>query len=160
MKALPASSSRQAWQNIGGQLIPAPAVRTLIRNIRSGKIEDWDGVHAFYLQQGKNYSKEKTNHAFACLLEILSISHSKFTKKLFNSLLEEAFVTRQWMSKLIYESRAKDYESPFRQMVYETQKEMENVIGKLEDNSFIRQQKNETLRFGNLITDIRERYSL
>jgi hypothetical protein len=160
LKALPLTPARQSWQNIGGQLIPAPAVRTLIRNIKNGKVADWDDVHAFYTQQGRSYSKEKANHAFASLLELLNINHSKFTRKLFNNLLEEALITRQWMSKLIFESRAKDYDSPFRRMVYETEKEMENVIGKLENNSFIAQQKNETLRFSDMVTNIRHRYSL
>jgi hypothetical protein len=43
-----------------------------------------------------------------------------------------------WMVKGIYESRAKDYANPFRRMVYESQKEMEKVVGRLKDNAFIR----------------------
>jgi hypothetical protein len=42
--------------------------------------------------------------------------------------------------KGIYESRAKDYTNPFRKMVYDTEDEMNTVLGKLEDNSFIQQQ--------------------
>ena len=44
------------------------------------------------------------------------------------------------MCKGILESRAKDYTNPFRKMVYETNEEMNKVIGKLEDNTFIQQQ--------------------
>ena len=40
----------------------------------------------------------------------------------------------------IFDSRAKDYSNPFRKMVYETNNEMNKVIGRLEDNSFIQQQ--------------------
>jgi hypothetical protein len=46
------------------------------------------------------------------------------------------------MTKGIYESRAKDYYSEFRKMVYDSQKQMDKVIGKLSDNAFINQQKN------------------
>ncbi len=44
------------------------------------------------------------------------------------------------MSKGIYESRAKDYTNPFRKMVYENDAEMNKVLGKLEDNSFVQLQ--------------------
>jgi hypothetical protein len=42
------------------------------------------------------------------------------------------------MVKGIFDSRAKDYHNPFRKMVYETRRQMEAVIGKLDDNSFIK----------------------
>jgi len=45
------------------------------------------------------------------------------------------------MVKGIYDSRAKDYSNPFRKMVYENRKEMDIVTGKLESNSFIRQEE-------------------
>ncbi len=47
------------------------------------------------------------------------------------------------MTEGIYNSRAKDYSSEYRQMVYENQQEMDAVLGKLEDNSFIIQQREE-----------------
>ena len=61
--------------------------------------------------------------------------------------MQESLATREWMVKGIYESRAKDYHNEFRKMVYETKKEMEKVIGKLEDNVFIRQQLEEIKQF-------------
>jgi hypothetical protein len=44
------------------------------------------------------------------------------------------------MTKAIYDSRAKDYSSSYRKMVYESFAEMNEVVGKLEDNGFIKQQ--------------------
>ena len=44
------------------------------------------------------------------------------------------------MSKEIYTSRAKDYTNPFRKMIYETNEEMNAVVGRLEDNQFIQDQ--------------------
>jgi hypothetical protein len=44
------------------------------------------------------------------------------------------------MAKGIYNSRAKDYNNAFRKMVYDTNEEMNKVIGRLEDNSFIQEQ--------------------
>ena len=144
---LPADSERLAWSNVGGQLIPTQALNSLLRRIQQGKANGWEEVHAFYARQGQAYEKQKTFHAYASLLETLKIKSSKFNKKLFADLLRDAMKTREWITKNIYESRAKDYTSPFRQMVYETEKEMEKVIGKLKDNSFIKEQQQETLVF-------------
>lgn len=44
------------------------------------------------------------------------------------------------MCKNILESRAKDYTNPFRKMVYDNNEEMNQVVGRLEDNSFIQHQ--------------------
>jgi len=83
------------------------------------------------------------HHAYTSLLEILLITPRQFTADFFIQLLQDALLTRTWMCKGIYESRAKDYSNPFRKMVYETTEEMNRVVGSLEDNSFIQQQTGE-----------------
>ncbi len=52
-----------------------------------------------------------------------------------------AIGTREWIFQNIYNSREKDYTSEFRKMVYDTDAEMNEVLGKLEDNVFIEQQR-------------------
>ncbi len=144
---LPARPTRKQWLNTGGQLIPGSSLATLIRNIETGKTGSWDEVHTFYREQSMKYEKEKTIHAYAALLELLGISNEKFSFKLFQSLLQQALSSKRKMTDAIYQSRAKDYSNPFRKMVYETEKEMEMVTGKLKDNSFIRQTKEELTVF-------------
>jgi hypothetical protein len=139
-KSLSAKIQRSQWINIGGQLIQKDEVEKLKRNIVIGKIKSWDEVHNFYRLQGEVYETDKLNHAYTSLLEILSITPKQFTTTLFKELLQKAIATKEWMCKGIYDSRAKDYSNPFRKMVYETNAEMNNVIGKLEDNSFIQEQ--------------------
>ena len=41
----------------------------------------------------------------------------------------------------IYNSREKDYTNPFRMMVYGNEKEMNKVVGSLDDNPFILQEQ-------------------
>jgi hypothetical protein len=147
LKALPKNPVRKHWKNMGGQLIPEPAVQTMIRNIRSGKINSWDEVHAFCRQQGAQYSKEKLHHAYASLLELLKLRPSRFTKKIFIQLLQQAMAIKEDMLKKIIDSRSKDYSNPFRKMLYDTEKEMEKVIGALKDNAFILQQQKEMAAF-------------
>ena len=72
------------------------------------------------------------------LLEILQLKPADFDKKVFKELIKQAVATREWMVKGIFDSRAKDYHNPFRKMVYDNRKQMETVIGKLDDNSFIK----------------------
>ena len=48
--------------------------------------------------------------------------------------------TKSWMCKGIYNARAKDYTNPYRKMVYETNEEMTEVLGRIEDNSFVQEQ--------------------
>lgn len=154
MQSLPGKPVRNKWKNIGGQLITDTAVNSLIRSIHSGKISSWDEVHDFYSKKSILYNKEKFQHSFASLLEVLKLTQGKFTKKIFIRLLEQAIATKEWMVKNIYNSRAKDYENPFRQMVYDTPQEMEKVLGKLADNGFIKQQQNELEEYRSRVTAI------
>jgi hypothetical protein len=158
-KALPGDITRNNWKNAGGQLLPEPALRNLIRSVRSGRINSWDEVHAFYHTQGNKYQAEKFRHAFASLLEVLQLSPSRFTKKIFLQLLKQALTTKEWMTTGIYQSRAKDYSNPFRKMVYETEQEMEKVIGKLKDNSFIQQQQEELAAFNKQVEELQQQFA-
>ena len=113
------------------------------RNIKAVKLKSWDDMHSFYKEKGVSYTTDKLSHAYTSLLEILNITPKHFTPALFKQLLLQAVDTREWMCKGIYDSRAKDYSSPFRKMIYDTNEEMNKVIGRLEDNSFIQQQLKE-----------------
>lgn len=139
-KTLSAKILRNEWLNIGGQLIEKTAVEKLQRHITSGKINNWEGVHDFYILQSDRYTIDKLNHAYTSLLEILNITPKQFTAGLLKQLLQEAVATREWMCKGIYDSRAKDYTNTFRKMVYDTNEEMNKVVGRIEDNPFIQQQ--------------------
>ena len=142
-KTLSAKIQRSQWLNIGGQLMPAEEVKKCLHNIKSGKVNDWNAVHDFYKKQGSVYETNKLHHAYTSLLEILNITAKQFTAELLKQLLQQLLVTREWMCKGIYDSRAKDYTNPFRKIVYETNEEMNTVLGRLEDNSFIQQQMGE-----------------
>ncbi|MEO5564264.1 MAG: DUF4954 family protein [Chitinophagaceae bacterium] len=138
---------RSEWVNVGGQLVPKPTLNTLIKNIHKGTVNNWNQIHDFYRESSEKYSYQKLQHALACLFEITKLTPQKINKKVFGELLQQTIATKEWMVKGIYESRAKDYESEFRKMVFESQKEMDKVIGRLKDNSFIAQQQEELKAF-------------
>jgi hypothetical protein len=64
------------------------------------------------------------------------------------------------MSQSIYQTRSKDYNSDFRKMVYDTQEEMEQVMGKLEDNGFIQQEIEDLKVFKQKINKLRKQFRL
>jgi Domain of unknown function (DUF4954) len=138
-KSLSAKIKRSGWINLGGQLVQQEDVEKLKYNIKAGKVKDWEELHQFYKIKGDAYPQDRLNHAYTSLLEILNITPRQFTPALFKTLLQQAIATQEWMCKGIYSSREKDYTSPYRKMVYDTNEEMNKVTGRLEDNSFIQQ---------------------
>ncbi|MDF2189971.1 DUF4954 family protein [Paraflavitalea sp. CAU 1676] len=140
-EALPAKAVITPWINAGGQLIQRASLDKLIKQVHGGRVRSWNDIHAFYTEQSDNYLEEKLHHAAAAVKAVLGINLKKATPATIRQMLQQSVQTKEWMVEGIYESRAKDYRNPFRQMVYETKEAMNKVIGKLEDNSFIKQEK-------------------
>ncbi len=157
---LPLRARRTEWVNAGGQLFPGSSVKTMIRNIHSGKIKSWNDMHNFYKLNGELYEEQKFQHGFASLLEIIKINPNDFNKKKFAALLKQSLNTREWMVKGIYESRAKDHHNEFRKMVFETRSEMEKVMGKLSDNSFIKLQIEEMKQYRRKVKELSDKFKL
>lgn len=150
-KSLTAKTSRSKWINVGGQLIRQSALRTLMDKIKNGEIEDWSAVHLFYKEQGKAYKTDKLQHAYTALLELHQITGKQFTAAFLTQLLTDALKTRTWMTNGIYGARAKDYTNEFRKMVYDNAEEMNEVLGKLEDNEFVQTELEKLEIFSNAV---------
>lgn len=158
LQALPKNPLRFEFVNIGGQLFPENALHTILTDVKDNKIQTWDELHAHYEQNGKIYKDQKLQHAYASLLEILNIEN--LNAALFKTLLFQTLDTKEWMVKNIYDSRSKDYQSEFRKMVYDNEEEMENVVGKLDDNIFINQQREEFKQFRAAVEKVIEQFRL
>lgn len=147
IKMLPASFSLFTWINVGGQLILEVELKKFMDTIRKGRIKSWKQVHQFYQTQGENYKTDKLHHALAALLRVHGFDIKKAGKAAVLKLLKDSILTREWMVRNIESSRKRDYDDPFRKMVYENDAEMNQVIGKLEDNGFIKQEKQSLKEF-------------
>jgi hypothetical protein len=158
--ALPARPTRGEWANVGGQLIPATELESFKEKIRTGKIKSWDAVHEYYRAEGNKYSAQKLKHALASLSEITGINLKKMDAHQFTNLLSGMVATKEWLTKGIHDSRAKDYTNPYRKMVYESIGEMNEVVGKLEENSFIKQQIAELQAFKKEIQSLKKKFKL
>jgi Domain of unknown function (DUF4954) len=137
---LPENKKAEKWVNAGGQLIKISAFDRLLSDIRSGNITGWSDIHTFYRKQAMNYMGDKMHHAFDLLFEEFGISIKHANTQELKKILTESISTAEWLTKEIFNSREKDYLNPFRQMVYENEKEMEKILGSLSDNSFIQDQ--------------------
>ncbi|HXB95702.1 MAG TPA: DUF4954 family protein, partial [Puia sp.] len=144
LKTLPANPVLQPWINAGGQLIRESELNKLISQVHSGRIRNWDQVHQWYIRQGEQYPADKLADALAALKTATGISIRRDGPQALRHLLRQSVALKEQLTKEIYESRAKDYTNPFRKMVYESPEEMNAVLGRLPDNSFIRQEKEAT----------------
>ncbi|RYY62614.1 MAG: DUF4954 family protein [Chitinophagaceae bacterium] len=142
-----ATPALHEWSNIGSQLVPRQKEEELLSGIRSGGISGWEEVHSFYHACSDSYLLDKARHAAAAMFYVKDISLEGFDEKTFATLVSEAVATKEFITGAIYNSRAKDYLNPFRQMVYNSTEEMETVVGALADNSFIQQQRDELAVF-------------
>ncbi len=133
------NAKRESWVNVGGQLMPSSTFSNLLDKIRSGKVKSWDGVHASYLDAASTYYDQVLLHALASLMEIDGLKKRSFNEEKIEELLAEHLQTTEKVYEGIVASREKDMTNPFRTMVFDDKEEQEAVIGKLEDNSFIKQ---------------------
>jgi hypothetical protein len=154
LEAIPNSLPLSKWVNVGGQLIRDSELQRLLQQIRTGKIREWQQVHEFYVRQGENYAQDKLIHALAALKEIRGTSLRRAGTAGLKELLEQAVRTKEWMTKGIYDSRAKDYTNPFRKMVYDSPEEMNAIVGSLSENGFIKQEKAALRKYIKEVEDI------
>jgi hypothetical protein len=143
------------WVNFGGQIVPAFSADELRKDIGEGKYKSWDEIHRVYNLWEENYPLDECRHAW----KLLALFHE--TEALNADMIKKEFAvvkeTRQWMDKQIYESRAKDYNNQFKKATFRNQAEMEQVLGKLADNSFIRLFQNESIAFNEMIERVSAR---
>ncbi|WP_447642191.1 MULTISPECIES: DUF4954 family protein [Chitinophagaceae] len=131
------------WLNVGGQLIPEEHIAQLRKDIHSGKLDSWDDIHHFYKAEGESYDRYKTAHALSLLAQSQNIDTSRLSHAQINNLLDQYVQHEQTVLDAIIVSRKKDYTSTFRKMIYDSEEEMNEVLGTFDGNSFILQKEKE-----------------
>jgi len=144
------------WVNFGGQIVPAFRVDKLRKEIGEGKYKNWDEIHHVYDLWNQEYPLDKCRHAWA-VLEFLRGADETPDIETFKKELTLVLDIHHWIEEQIYESRAKDYRNQFKKATFRNQAEMEQVLGKPEDNSFIRLVKKDGINFREMIEKITAR---
>lgn len=146
------------WLNIGGQLMSEKDVEALKDQIKNKSINSWDELHEAYYNEGQIYASKKTQHALAALLEIENIRPGNISNEKIIEWLGKSVVINESITERIRQSRAKDYTNPFRKMVYNSDKEMNNVTGDFSSNGFIKQKQEELEKFRQLVQKLKMKF--
>lgn len=144
------------WINLGGQIIAESDLKRLKERIVRRELDSWTAIHAEYDALWERYPLTKAYHAFATLLAINGVGMEDLTGACWAGFLQRAVQTQDKIARLTYESRAKDYETPLRRVTYDSPEEMEAVVGTIEDNSFIQQERDEAELFRQAVARIME----
>jgi carbonic anhydrase/acetyltransferase-like protein (isoleucine patch superfamily) len=145
---------RETWLNVGGQLMTAGQVDGIKKDITNGTIPTWNMLHDRYQQYGTEYPVGKFRHAVASLMEIEAVPMESFTLDQLQHLLAQSVGTAEWISAQVISSREKDYKNPFRKMAYDNTQQMEAVLGKPENNSFLTQTRKKTAIYKNTLNEV------
>jgi len=132
-------SPRGRWYNLGGLLIPQDELEKLKTRIRERSINSWDDLHEQYHNIYQSYPQHNVSYALASLLELQGCDLHSVTEDNWQQWLEDCISIQQKIERRTLASRDKDYQNPFRKLTYDTEAEMEAVLGKVADNSFIHQ---------------------
>jgi hypothetical protein len=144
------------WVNAGGQIVPAFRMDELRREIGEGKYKSWDEIHRVYEIWEEGYALDKCRHAWFVLVFLQETDRAisaDVLKKEFAAVVE----IRNLIDKQIYASREKDYRNPFKKSTFRNMDEMEQVLGKHDDNPFIRLIHKESADFKEMIERVSAR---
>lgn len=130
------------WMNLGGQLMMTSDVDRLRADIREGKLKSWKEIHRRYNDIWKRYPHDKLRHAFLSLGYMMR--NCDITSEEWNRAIGEEIRIRRYMCEQVYLTRKKDYDNIYRKATYRNEEEMLAATGTIEDNSFIKQTREET----------------
>ena len=145
----------RVWFNLGGQLMSMEDVDQLRSDIKDGKLNTWKEIHHRYTEIWKKYPIDKLRHAYMSLKHIMGID--KFTTDDWNKVLNKGIDIQTYIFNQVYETRKKDYENPFRKATFLNEDEMLAAWGKLDENSFIKNQREELRVFTERVQNVRKR---
>lgn len=172
MRTIPCSPAMFAWENLGGFLVRRDRVEALIAAVESREIETWDALHDRYRQLSREYESDRLQSAW-CLLGYLSLPVEEAggyrpgmttfrtpTRQDILNILQHLAPLGWQVADRVYESRARDWQNPFRRNTFRNEAEMLAVHGRVEDNSFIRHMRKEAENLEDQVAAILRRCGL
>jgi len=141
------------WVNMGGQLVPESKVDGLRASIRTGLIGSWAGIHEQYEIWWQAYPRDRAENAYAALRLVTGLE--TISPEKWNGLLDEALKIRAYIEEQVYITKKKDYTNAFRGITYRNDAERDAVLGKVEDNAFIKTAARESAAFREMVAAVR-----
>ena len=145
----------RVWFNLGGQLMSMEDVDQLRSDIKDGTLNSWKEIHHRYTEIWKKYPVDKLRHAYMSLKHVFGVD--TFTADDWNTILNKGIDIQNYIFNQVYETRKKDYENKFRRATFLSEDEMLAAWGKLDENSFILQQRKDLKEFTERVQNIKKR---
>ena len=120
--------------------------------IASGELANWNAIHDEYDRLWAQYPRQKQQHALATLRQLLG---NDLTQEQWDKALDESLKTQRFIRDQVYSTRAKDFENPYRQTTFDDAAEQAAVAGTIEDNAFVKQVREETQQYEQLVASLR-----
>ncbi len=131
------------WVNFGGQLIRTEDIDALRRDIVTGKLNSWTDIHVRYNELWQRYPMDRLRHACHSLCTVFGVS--RMSRENWQQAIKREEQILQYMSDEVYNTRKKDYDNAFRTSTCRNEAEFDSVFGKLEDNAFVNQIREDTV---------------
>ena len=149
----------EKWINAGGQVIPEEKVFELFSGIKNMTVSSWQQVHDFYGLCQENYVDFKARYGLYILELLYSRKLGEFDRNLFKDLKKDVEFVSQEMFESSVASREKDYTDFFRSITFRNKEEQEAVLGKLEENTFLKELEEDTEKFKDALEKIFDKLS-
>jgi carbonic anhydrase/acetyltransferase-like protein (isoleucine patch superfamily) len=128
------------WVNCGGQIISTAELENILNTIKSSpETITWQSIHLQLQAYNKQYAAEKYNHALSCVAFLEQCDISNLTEEHIKNQMKNSLEDFQLIKELTFKSRAKDHIDPFRKLPYNSEEEMNAVLGKLDDDTVIKE---------------------
>ena len=150
---LSGTAREEAWENLGGQLVPLSSLDAVLARAARGEIPTWTAMHGEYKGLAGRYPLEKARHAWAMLAWLAATdpaaprpgaeahapgapAEGLLAKELAKALDDYAALTGR-VEEGVYRSRKKDFTNPFRRATFRSAAEAAAVGGDAETSPFV-----------------------
>lgn len=134
-------SVARPFKNMGGQLVSESQILRLIQKIEERQVHSWQAIHAQYDLWWAEYPKVKAIVSLQALQRVLRVA--RLQKEQWEYVVPQFLLLCDQNVIEVSRSRLKDFEDPFRKIVFRNSAEMEAVLGIPEENSFIKESQKE-----------------
>ena len=136
-------NNEEKWINLGGQLVKASDLEDLCQDICNGALDSWEAIHHRYDELWVRYPEDKLHHALHALCYVLDTN--TMNDELWQQALTHEERIQRRICEQVYLSRKKDQDNLFRTATCDNTEETLAVFGKVEENTFVKQVREETL---------------
>lgn len=144
------------WENLGGLLVSRARLEELLQKAEAGAYPTWKEFHGEYASFSAIYPLDKLRYAWAVLGWLYPAENAPGgagkaaaeagkpagpSKEALLQALRDLALLSDFVAEEVYQSRAKDWSNSFRKATFRSEKEMFAVLGKPEENSFVKSTK-------------------